>query len=253
MVSERAFLGSAALLFLGSAALTIAWCGSMSAMPGMEMPGGWTMSMAWMRMPGQTWTAAAGTFIGMWMVMMIAMMLPAVVPVLRDYRRAVAGSRGDGLTARVAAAYFLTWTAWGAVIFLAGIALASLAMQKSAVAQVVPAIASLALSVAGALQISRWKQRRLARCRHSSAYPDMAPDAGSAWRLGFRLGLDCCACCAPLTAMLLVVGVMDLAAMAAATAAISLERLTPQGWRAARLSGILLVGAGLLVFVRGLG
>ena len=58
-VSERAFLGAAALLFVTSAAVTIRWCGSMAAMPAMPMPGGWTMSMAWMRMPGQTWPAAA--------------------------------------------------------------------------------------------------------------------------------------------------------------------------------------------------
>jgi hypothetical protein len=40
----------------------------MSAM-GMPMPGGWTMSMAWMRMPGQTWLGAATSFLGMWVVM----------------------------------------------------------------------------------------------------------------------------------------------------------------------------------------
>jgi hypothetical protein len=51
--SERAFFGVSALLFAASAAVTIVWCASMSAMGGMSMPGGWTMSMAWMRMPGQ--------------------------------------------------------------------------------------------------------------------------------------------------------------------------------------------------------
>ena len=68
---------------------------------------------------------------------------------------------------------------------------------------------------------------------------------GTAWRHGFDLGLKCCACCAPLTAMLLVVGVMDLGAMAAASVAIALERLVPRGRRIARASGILLFGAGL--------
>ena len=46
---------------------------SMSAMAGMEMPGGWTMSMAWMRMPGQSGPGAAATFPGMWTVMMVTM------------------------------------------------------------------------------------------------------------------------------------------------------------------------------------
>lgn len=245
MASDRAFLGVTALLFLGSAALTIAWCGSMSAMPGMEMPGGWTMSMAWMRMPGQTWAGAAGTFLGMWLVMMIAMMLPAVLPALRHYRRAVAGPRADTLTARVAAAYFLVWASSGALIFAIGIALADVEMRLPAVARVVPTLVSLVLLIAGALQLSRWKERRLACCRRSSGCPASGADAGTAWRHGFDLGLKCCACCAPLTAMLLVVGVMDLGAMAAASVAIALERLVPRGRRIARASGILLFAAGL--------
>ena len=42
---DRAFMGVAAVLFAISIAVTVVWCGSMAAMPGMEMPGGWTMSM----------------------------------------------------------------------------------------------------------------------------------------------------------------------------------------------------------------
>ena len=80
--SEQAFLGVCALLFIASAAGTIVWCTSMSAMGGMPMPGGWTMSMVWMRMPGQTWPGAAASFLGMWIVMMVAMMLPSLVPML---------------------------------------------------------------------------------------------------------------------------------------------------------------------------
>ncbi len=89
LCSERAFFGVSALLFAASAAATIVWCTSMSAMGGMPMPGGWTMSMAWMRMPGQTWPGAAASFVGMWIVMMVAMMLPSVVPMLWRYRQVV--------------------------------------------------------------------------------------------------------------------------------------------------------------------
>ena len=91
MVSERApqraFFGVWALLSAASAAVTIVWCASMPAMCKMPMPGGWTMSMAWMRMPGQmcgqTWPGAAASFLGMWVVP--AMMLPSLVPMLRRY------------------------------------------------------------------------------------------------------------------------------------------------------------------------
>ena len=48
LASQRAFVGVSALLFAASAAVTIVWCASMSAMGEMPMPGGWTMSMAWM-------------------------------------------------------------------------------------------------------------------------------------------------------------------------------------------------------------
>ena len=92
--SERAFFGVSALLVAASAAATIVWCASMSAMGGMPMPGGWTMSMTWMRMPGQTWPGAAASFLGMWVVMMVAMMLPSLLPMLWRYRQAV-GRTGE--------------------------------------------------------------------------------------------------------------------------------------------------------------
>ena len=53
--SQQAFFGVSALLFAASAAATIVWCASMSAMGEMPMPGGWTMSIAWMRM--RDWSA----------------------------------------------------------------------------------------------------------------------------------------------------------------------------------------------------
>jgi predicted metal-binding membrane protein len=112
------FLAASALLFVASTVATIAWCGSMSATAEMPMPGGWRMSMAWMRMPGQTWPTATASFLGMWVVMMVAMMLPSLVPMLRRYRIAV-GTAGVGrlgrLTLRVGAGYFLVWTLLGVV------------------------------------------------------------------------------------------------------------------------------------------
>ena len=106
----------AALLFTVSATTTIVWCGSMSAMGEMPMPGGWTMSMAWMRMPGQSWAGAGATFLGMWVVMMVAMMLPSLMPMLWHYRQVVKET-GDvhleRLTTLVGLGYFCVWTAFG--------------------------------------------------------------------------------------------------------------------------------------------
>jgi predicted metal-binding membrane protein len=53
--------------------------------------------------------------------------------------------------------------------------------------------------------------------------------------------------------VLLVIGVMDLRAMAFVTAAITLERLAPAGQRVARIIGVVVVAAGLYLIVRGAG
>src|SRR5215813_901814 len=121
--SQQVFFCVSALLFAASAAVTVVWCTSMSAMGEMPMPGDWTMSMAWMRMPGQTWPVAAASFLGMWIVMMVAMMLPSLVPMLRRYRKAVAGTgetRLGRLSALVGVSYFFVWTVVGMVVFPVG-------------------------------------------------------------------------------------------------------------------------------------
>jgi hypothetical protein len=61
--SQRAFFDISALLFAASAAATSVWCTSMSAMGEMPMLGGWTVSMAWMPVCGQTWPGAAASFL----------------------------------------------------------------------------------------------------------------------------------------------------------------------------------------------
>ena len=61
-----------------------------SAMP---MPGGWSMSMAWMSMGNQSTAAHAAMFLVMWTVMMIAMMLPSVMPAVLLHRRLVQSRR----------------------------------------------------------------------------------------------------------------------------------------------------------------
>ncbi len=255
--SEQAFFCVSALLFAASAALTIAWSASMSAMGGMPMPGGWTMSMAWMRMPGQTWPGAAASFLGMWVVMMAAMMLPSLVPMLWRYRRAVGMSgetRLGRLTAVVSAGYFFVWTVFGMVLFPFGVALAAVEMREPALARGVPIAVGVVVLIAGALQFTQWKARCLACCREAPGRGRTLPaNAGAAWRHGLILGLNCCSCCAGLTAILLVIGVMDLRAMAVVTAAITVERLAPAGEPIARATGVVAVAAGLFLIAQAAG
>jgi predicted metal-binding membrane protein len=258
--AERpAFWGVSALLFAASVAGTLGWCASMSgpAMAGMPMPGGWTMSMAWMRMPGQTWPGAAASFLGMWIVMMVAMMLPSLLPMLRSYRAAV-GSAGRSplgrLTVVVGVGYFFVWTLLGLAAFPLGVALAALEMQQPSLARAVPFAGAAVVLLAGLFQLTAWKARQLACCREVPGCGRTLPaDVGTAWRHGLRLGARCSLCCAGLMAILLCIGVMDLRAMVVVAAAITVERLAPAGERLARGTGAVFVGAGLFLLARAAG
>jgi len=245
------FWGVSTLLFAASALGTIVWCRSMSAAPDMPMPGGWTMSMAWMRMPGQTWLGTAALFLGMWVVMMVAMMLPSLVPMLWRYRQAVGRSgetRLGRLTALVGVGYFFVWTVFGVAAFPLGVGLAAVEMQQPALARAVPFAVGVVVLMAGSLQFTAWKAHHLACCRAAPERGRMLPaDAGTAWRHGLRLGLHCSHCCVGLMAILLVIGVMDLRAMAVVAAAITVERLAPAGERVARAIGAVVVAAGLFL------
>jgi len=187
-------------------------------------------------------------------VMMVAMMLPSLVTALARYRQAVGGMGRpplDRLTALVAAGYFTVWTVLGAAVFPSGAALAALEMRLPVLARAVPIAAGVVVLIAGVLQFTRWKAHQLACCRAVPGRDRTLPaDAATAWRHGLRLGLHCCYCCAGLTAILLVMGVMDPRAMTAVTVAITAERLAPGGERVARIIGVVIVGVGLVLIAR---
>ena len=97
------------------------------------------------RFPATVWLVgsplvadAAASFVGMWIVMMMAMMLPSLVPMLWRYREAV-GRRGTTrlarLTALVGMGYFFVWTVFGMATFPLGVALAATEMQQPALAR----------------------------------------------------------------------------------------------------------------------
>jgi len=213
--------------------------------------------MAWMRMPDQTWLGAAAMFLAMWIVMMVAMMLPSLVPMLSRYREAVGRpgeKRLNRLTALVGVGYFFVWTVFGMAAFPLGVALAAVEMQQSALARAVPIAVGVVVLMAGFLQLTAWKLRHLACCREIPRRGRTLPaDAGAAWRHGLRLGLHCSRCCVGLIVILLVIGVMDLRAMAVVAAAITVERLAPAGERVARGTGAVAVGAGLFLIARAVG
>ncbi len=189
--------------------------------------------MSAMSMPGQTWLGAAASFLVMWIVMMVAMMLPSLVPTLRRYHKAGLGR----LTALVGVGYFAVWTVFGMVAYLLGVALP----------RATPIAIGVVVLMAGFLQFTAWKARHLACCREARAR------GRSAWQHGLSLGLHCSQCNVGLMAILLVIGVMDLRAMAAVAVAITVERLAPAGERIARATGAIALGAGLVLIARAAG
>jgi predicted metal-binding membrane protein len=236
------------------------------------MLGGCSMSMAWMPMSGQTWLGAAASFLVMWVVMMVAMMLPSLVPMLWRYRAAiggVGGTRAALLTVLVSVGYFLVWSALGVAAFALGAGVAAAEMRLSALARGIPIAVGALVLIGGALQFTEWKAHHLACCRAGPARCDavarreavercgasqrgdiLRANAQTALRYGVRQGVHCCACCAGLTAILLVAGVMDLRVMAAVTAVITAERIAPAGEQVARAIGAAVVAAGSFLIVR---
>jgi predicted metal-binding membrane protein len=136
----------------------------------------------------------------MWVVMMVAMMLPSLVPMLWRYRQAVARAgetRLGRLTALVGVGYFFVWTVFGMAAFPLGVALAVIEMHQPALTRAVPIAVGVVVLIAGAFQFTALKVRHLAYCREAPGRGRTLPgNAGAAWRHGLRLGLNCGHCCA---------------------------------------------------------
>ncbi|WP_321960470.1 DUF2182 domain-containing protein [Paraburkholderia sp. J7] len=247
------FFGVSSLVFAASTAVTFVWCASMEAMGGTPMPGGWTMSALWAPMCGRTWFDAAVSFAGMWNVMMVAMMLPALTPALWRYFEAMGDertARAGGMTAMAGVGYFFVWLAVGVLVFAAGAQLTALAVAAPALAHTAPAVAGVVVVLAGALQFSAWKARWLACCGYSPSCGHARLDVRAALRHGLRLGRHCLCCCGNLMAVLLAAGVMDRPAMALVAAAIAAERWLPGGARVARGIGAAAIAVGVAMVAR---
>jgi len=249
------FYVASAAIFFAALAATFYYCHTMSG--GMEMPGGWSMSMMWMPMPGQSWPAAFIMFMSMWAAMMIAMMLPSSLRMISNYRTALrsAGiSRVAIPTALMSCGYILIWLTVGAIVFAAGTPLAFAAMRWPALSRVIPSAAGASLIVAGALQFMPHKMTFLCRCRDMRACIASHTHAGrpatlGALRCGFACGRACAGCCAAPMLALIVVGMMNPFSMLSAASIIALEKLAPHPVQIVRLTGIAfaLIGTAMIV------
>jgi predicted metal-binding membrane protein len=235
---------------LAAAALCWAWVVAAS----LDMNGRMDGLAAWMMQP--RWDLRYGLLIfAMWSVMMAAMMVPSAIPAIVLYGRVVGAKaspqRPLARTYLFAGGYLLAWCAFSAAATalqwgLAQAALLSPMMQASS-----PLLAAVLLWMAGIWQWLPIKDRCLTQCRSPLMFLSLhwRPGLGGALRLGARHGLFCVGCCWALMLLLFVGGIMSLLWIVLITAFVLIEKLAPRNLQRGRLSGALLVGAGVWVLV----
>jgi predicted metal-binding membrane protein len=185
-------------------------------------------------------------FVGLWVVMMAAMMLPSAAPVAVLWTRLISGSSaGLGRIVRMSTflgGYLLVWAAVGAVAFAALTGTGRLLTASPTAAKWLGVSIFVA---AGVYQLTPWKDWCLRRCRSpigALMYYAGYRGRGRDLRVGVHHGATCAGCCWGLMVILVAVGVMNLAVMAALAVVVFAEKL----WRYGKPFG-LAVGAGLVV------
>jgi predicted metal-binding membrane protein len=219
LASQR---GATALL-LGAA--LVAWAVTVERMQGMDAG------------PG-TDLGGLGWYLGIWVTMMAAMMLPSAAPAAQLVARA---ARGLPATVLFAIGYLAVWTAFGLVAYGLFRLVTSLDLGRLAWEREGPYVAGGVIVAAGIYELTPLKDVLLRRCSR----PDDADER--VLRAGLTNGLYCVGCCLGLMAVLFAVGVMSLFWMGVVAAVILVEKVLPQGLRLSRVVGIALVVLGLWV------
>jgi predicted metal-binding membrane protein len=224
-----ALLGCAAAAWL----VTAQQAASMAGMGGMAMVGG-------------------GLFLATWVVMMVAMMFPTVVPMVLTHA-GVVRSRGEGTMGTVAflAGYLAVWTAAGlvplGVVQLLGLSIAA------PVDAWLPRLGGAIVLLAGIYQLTPLKIACLRACRSPLGFiqsHDFGAGTPAAARTGISHGLQCLGSCWPLMAVLAVLGLMHLAWMAVFAAVFFLEKTWRHGIMLSQVAGAVCVILGLTVIIR---
>ena len=209
----------------------------------------WLVSYARMRGmdagPG-TDLGSFGWFIGIWLTMTVAMMLPSVAPVTLLYSRFATAPR----TALFVVGYLLVWTVFGSAAYLLDRVAHAAAPSFLAWGDGGPWVAGAALTVAGLYQLTPLKTACLRHCRSPLSYL-LRQRAGVAGTVasGAGHGAYCVGCCAGIMLALFVLGVMSLFWMAVAGVAILGEKSLPAGEALASAVALALVALGCWVAV----
>ena len=189
-------------------------------------------------------------FLGLWLVMMAAMMLPSAAPVAVLWSRLItSASAGLARVLRMSAflaGYLLAWTVAGIVAFAALAGAGRLLMASPEVARWLGVAIFI---VAGSYQLTTWKDWCLRRCRspigalmYYAGFKGRSRDL----RVGLHHGATCAGCCWGLMLVLIAVGVMNVAVMAALALVIFAEKLWRYGKPFGQATGVVLVAIGVL-------
>jgi predicted metal-binding membrane protein len=212
LAAVRARLGLVALLF---ALAAVAWWSTAQRMSGMDDG------------PG-TDLGAVGWFLGVWVVMMAAMMLPSVAPTVALYAR-MARRRAPAAPLVFTAGYVVTWTAAGLLAYGVFDVLRSLLGSELSWENGGRWLAGGTLVVAAAYELTPLKNVCLGKCRSPLGFllGSWRDGLRGAFQMGARHGAWCVGCCWALMAALFALGVMSLAWMAFVAALIALEKTVP--------------------------
>jgi predicted metal-binding membrane protein len=213
---------------------------------------GWWWTVREMRgMDGGPWTGlgALGWFLGVWVVMMAAMMFPSVAPTVALYAR-MTRKRSPLVPLVFAAGYLLTWAVAGLVAFAVIALVNQVAGDVLAWDRAGRWVAGTTLVVAAVYELTPLKDVCLGKCRSPLGLllGSWRDGAAGALRMGAKNGAWCVGCCWALMASLFALGVMSLVWMAVVAGVIAVEKTLP--WRRVATYGTaaLLLALGLLMF-----
>lgn len=193
----------------------------------------------------------------MWILMMVAMMLPASAPVLSIYAGLAAKeTSGAALALRVAAFASGYFTIWGVVsVLLAGVqaGLAQTSFFTQAGTQATLPAAGVLMLGAGAWQFTGVKDVCLRHCRRPLSYllGHWREGTRGAFPMGLHHGMYCLGCCIALMGLMFVLGAMNVIWMAVIAAYFVAEKLAPAAERWSRWMGWGLVAGGMACLVAG--
>jgi predicted metal-binding membrane protein len=197
-------------------------------------------------------------YIGGWLLMTTAMMLPTALPLLEIFRRTIA-RRPDRhrLLLLLIAGYLAVWGAFGMIAHLADLGAQALVRQSLWLAFNAWAVGAGLLALAGLFQFSALKYRCLEQCRTPLAFivRHWGHDrpAWRSFRLGAHHGLYCVGCCWALMLLMFVVGTGSVGWMLLLGAVMAVEKNLPWGRRLSAPLGLaLLAWSGWIVVAGGL-